>query len=521
MASTRQHNSTHKHNSYIPKRSFPNQRVNGDYLADGSGNKRLCPVCDEEVLIEAKVCPSCNTDLTLFAPEELSELPSDAEELKSQLLSDESKHVGDLLAVADEVDLAPLTSDDEYFNCPDCNARVPIDATSCPKCRIEFEFEEVFECPMCQEHIDVNVNKCPKCGAEFADEAPTEEKPKPKKPAEPAKPVSFADRMKQMKEQPEEKQAATQEKAAEKPLSFADRMRALKDDEGKPKVAASAAKPSAKPVSPGAKTSAARPMPEVKSPAKEDEYKELPKLIGVVKRLLVIAKESDIDVTKSKMLISQAVSASKKKDLENAISLIREGKSGLEKDLRTLIMGKHRTFSSAASLAKKGGKDTSAIERILDSIKKSVEADDYSTAVGECRRAEGMVEGLSGATAIAQAEIGVIERTIRDALALNVNVSKAQSLFEEVKKAAEKDDSDKVTELTREINENLMKILPRYIAKEMRDAKADLREIKMMNVDIGKPVDILKQANNSVQDGDYSAALHAIKDFKDFMEKMK
>ena len=43
----------------------------------------------------------------------------------------------------------------------------------------------------------------------------------------------------------------------------------------------------------------------------------------------------------------------------------------------------------------------------------------------------------------------------------------------------------------------------------------------MMNVDISKPVEILKIAKNSVIDGDYGSALHAIKDFKDFLQMVK
>lgn len=455
----------------------------------------------------------------MFAPEEISELPSDAEELKTTILSEDSEHVSDLLAVADGDVLASETPEDDAFDCPECGKKVPYDANSCPHCGVEFEIEEVFECPMCNELIDMSTTKCPKCGAEFAEEGEDV-------PAEipgPAEPMSFADRMKQMKDQPVDAPTAPRPKAPDqkidKPMSFADRMRALKDDGDAPRDKAAPAKPGKgeAPKRPLVKTGA-----DAKTPSKAASFEELPKLIGHVKRLLSLAKEADIDVTKSKALISQAVSASKKKDLDNAIKIIKEGKMVLEKDLRTLIMGKHRTFNSAVSLAKKGGKDTSSIERILSNIKKSVEANDYSTAMGEVRRAEGLVESLSGASAIiTQAEIGSIERTIRDALSMNVNVSKAQDLFEEMKKAVEKKDSDKVNELTREINESLMKILPRFIAKEMRDAKAELREIKMMNVDISKPVEILKQANNSVQDGDYSSALHAIKDFKDFIGKMK
>jgi hypothetical protein len=296
-------------------------------------------------------------------------------------------------------------------------------------------------------------------------------------------------------------------------------MKALKEDGNIDKAEM---KPDISPKKTPSKPATATPTkPKPMRQAKEEKYKELPKLIGDVKKLLSLAKESGIDITAHKALVSQAVSASKKKDLNTAIKLMVDGKTALEKDLRGIIMGKQRTFSSAVSLARKGGKDTTGIERVLDSIKKAVEADDYHTAMSEAKRAENVVESLSGATAITQVEIEVIERTIQDALALNVNVAKAQSLYEEAKIATANKDREKVSVLTKEINESLMKILPRYIAKEMREAKSDLRDIKMMNIDITKPVDILKKANNSVKDGDYSAALHSIKEFKEFVDKMQ
>lgn len=516
--------------------------LQGDSLAEGSETKgkKICPVCDEEVQQDAKVCPSCSTDLTLFSADEGDTLPSDAEEIKSSLISEDDEHIGDLLKAADEDILATEpaeTVDEDVFECPECSASVPMDATICPKCGVEFEVEEVFECPMCKTLVDINVDKCPNCGAEFEEQTELEEKPSVETPEpeiskpeeekpETKKPVSFTDRMKQIKEEsPGTTDAPPTKptmKISEKPMSFADRMRALKEEGEEEKPEIISAKPSSKEVERKTTevTPESKPTTTPKSP-KEEKYKDLPALIGEVKKLLVLAKESGIDVTKNKALVSQAVSASKKKDITTAIQLMKEGKTGLHNDLRGDVMGKYRTFASAVSLAKKGGKDTVGIERILESIKKAVEVNDYPTAMSEVKRAEGTVEGLSGASVITEVEIGEIEKTIQDAIALNVNVSKSQSLLEEVKKASANNDTEKVSELTKEINDNLIKILPRYIAKEMREAKADLRDIKMMNIDITEPVEILKKANNSVKDGDYSAALHAIKNFKDFINKIQ
>jgi hypothetical protein len=503
---------------------------------DAAG-KRQCPVCDEDVSMDATVCPSCSTDLTLFTPEEASELPTDAEELKSSILSEGDGHMSDLLKVADEDVLPSTTDSEEVFECPECGTQLPMDATSCVKCGVEFEVEEVFECPLCKTLIDINVEKCPSCNAEFAEESEGE-KEEPAKPqsftekvkegpptSEPAKPLSFAERMKDKtsespptvsEEKPKSFADRIKDKTSEqpetvtpeKPASFADRMKTLKGD---PPIGDSGEKP---------KEDASTVKTPTKSKAKDD-YKELPTLIGEVKKLLALAKEHQIDISKNKLLIAQAVSASKKKDLANAIKMIKQGKTGLEKDLRTSTMGKHRTLTTAASIAKKGGQNVVEIQRVLDNVKKSVDDSDFQAANSELKRVEDMVESLSGTTTITQVKIESISGIIEDALALGVNIAEAKDLYEKATKASEEGNALTVTTLTKEINDKLMKILPRYIANEMRRAKSDLREIKMMNVDISKPVDILKVANNAVKDGDYGSALHSIKEFKDFIEKIK
>ena len=92
--------------------------------------KRTCPVCDEEVSAQATVCPSCNTDLSLFAAEEMESAPKDAEALKSQILAGHNGHLSELLKAADGKSPEPETVD--TFECPECNGAVPADANTCP-----------------------------------------------------------------------------------------------------------------------------------------------------------------------------------------------------------------------------------------------------------------------------------------------------------------------------------------------------------------------------------------------------
>jgi len=55
----------------------------------------------------------------------------------------------------------------KMVECGECGAFIPEDATTCPKCGVEFE-KDMAKCSNCQAWIPVDVKRCPECGVEFA-----------------------------------------------------------------------------------------------------------------------------------------------------------------------------------------------------------------------------------------------------------------------------------------------------------------------------------------------------------------
>ena len=55
----------------------------------------------------------------------------------------------------------------KMVECGECGAFIPEDATSCPKCGVEFE-KDMAKCSNCQAWIPMDVKQCPECGVEFA-----------------------------------------------------------------------------------------------------------------------------------------------------------------------------------------------------------------------------------------------------------------------------------------------------------------------------------------------------------------
>src|SRR5438309_1545578 len=55
----------------------------------------------------------------------------------------------------------------KMVECGECGAFIPEDATTCPKCGVEFE-RDMAKCSNCQAWIPVDVKQCLECGVEFA-----------------------------------------------------------------------------------------------------------------------------------------------------------------------------------------------------------------------------------------------------------------------------------------------------------------------------------------------------------------
>jgi hypothetical protein len=278
-------------------------------------------------------------------------------------------------------------------------------------------------------------------------------------------------------------------------MSLSDRVRSLK--EGTP--AAAKAEPAA-----------------AHDDSAKEGFKELPKYIGEVKKLLVMANELKIDASASKALINKAVAAGKSRDLENAIKFVKDGKSGLERDIRSSILSKLRTLETALSIEKKSGRDVSRFENSVGEIRKSMDIADFQTACDTLKKVEEEMLRTT-TTNISQVELESVSCALVDAEYLQLNVSEARSLYDLAIQA--KDDPVKSSQCSKQATEVLNRILPSYIAGEMRKAKITLREIKMMNVDISTPVNLLKEANDHVLNGDYSAALGAVKKFREFVDR--
>jgi len=542
-------------------------------LADGAQVKgRLCPICDAQVPAGARNCPSCSTDLALFdVPTDSSDAKMENKDNVDKILLELEKGQGDkalegLKGIGSNGASKPAANSSgavvmAVFQCPECGADVPTTSNACPKCGVQFAGAQMYECPLCKTMMDATVTTCPGCGAVF--EA-VEEPPAAQPPAQPpvpqnaeaavAKPSVPEPRTTQPST--ESKPQATQPKAPEPaqeehaPMSFVERMKMLRaQKEGGP-APGQPARPATQPAARPQQAPAAQPQnpaqpsavqvhsapgsqpvrpPQGVAPAAArpiqptsggEAMRQLPAMVAKIKEDFALAKRLDVDVTAAKDLINRAVAAGRGRDLKAAVELVSQGESEVERVFTTHIAREIITLEKQAKEVHASGIDVAGIMAQVAKGRAASAERRWAGAVSALEQARDSLGSMATEYFAAQKGLSSIKLIIEDAAALRIDLGEGRTLYDDCLKATVRRDWDTAKMLSEQCGEHFNKILPAYIANEMRKAKTKLLEVKMMNVSISKPVGHLKEANNQIKDGDYGAALHSIRQFRDAMAEL-
>src|SRR6266581_5600094 len=288
---------------------------------------KVCPVCDSPIDADARVCPSCQTDLALFdlGGETTHETVNVAEkdgrsidEILASIMEGKEDHreifetlknvaretpeSADVDAAAKPRAVTEAAADlGEQFLCPVCETLVSADATVCPGCGAEFSEGEAteYECPVCKTSVPADADRCPSCGVRFAEDAQTAAAPmgkiRPPPVVETVRPEppmtrSFAG-------------PAATAKPARIPLqNRIDQLRRTRRESDR----------------------------RIPSGDRKLLYRELPKLVNEVKPLLVSAKRIGLEIDEGKRIINDAIQAGKGRDIERAVTLIADARRALD-----------------------------------------------------------------------------------------------------------------------------------------------------------------------------------------------
>ncbi len=363
-----------------------------------------------------------------------------------------------------------------------------ITATMCNGCGAQFEedveaaseVEEKFSCPVCSADVEASAARCPSCGVEFEEggaegmTAETEtqdaaEEDSSAGPAQPARDVSGA-----------------REGIATSRLK--QRIAALKD--------------------------MAVVAEDFSGVDQKTLYKELPRIVGEVKPLLLSAKRIGVGIEDSKQLINDAIAFGKKKEMAKAVRLVSEAKASLQTAFVRELTSQLEAICIEVEKAKSMGSQMGPIEEILESAVSLVEEGGYEDVGEKIAQARSEFSLRAGGYYKAKEAIESVKNLVEDSSILNVNLNEAKKAIVRARDALEKKKWDAAEAEAGKARSLVMEQLPKHLNKEMKQARNLLLDMKVKGGDLTKPIAFLKEASIYLKREEYADAVHYVKLFR-------
>lgn len=516
----------------------------------------FCPICDSKVDVDAKKCPECKADLSVFGVKiegeddvdvSLSEVGDSLEKLLGEIgKKDETKErelFDEIMAAVDTDEM----SDDEG-----AETGVEPETAAAPEEAAEAPVEEappaqgpiMFECPLCNTLVDETASACPGCGAIFATpeaEAPVEETTAEEVPAAEPEYAAAAETL--------VAETATFE---ESPAMEAEASEAVEEvppaepvEEERKKFKLGIKKKKEKPPPPPRPPAARKPSevemePEREEIKPEEEekkddktlHRELADCVAEVKPLLAGARRMGINVLEGRKRIDQAIAAGKKRDFISAIALVKESQKTIEDAIFQHVTDSISTTEMKIDALNKAGADTTELTESLSNVQNLLNdgefieaasraqevADNAENAVLKLKAALKKREHLETGKDVNEKMESLVE-LIKSGEEVNVNVKRTKALLTQARLSIKKNELDAAEQHLMEAREDFLRELPKNLTAIISSSKPVLYKAKMQGVDIRPSIKLLKQASTALKLNNYLDALEAIKRYQNEMNQ--
>ncbi len=412
--------------------------------------------------------------------------------------------------------MAEDTSMEEVFefDCPDCGTHIVGEVDHCPKCGIEFDFEEVeeFVCPRCGEVVG-EVGRCPNCGTEF--EIAIDEPDTPTDPDPIVAPLmmealeSEQDEPIQVEPELETEGIDPSVEALSEPgpsTEVNDTFIHLSDPLAEAKEGGDISE------APVPELKAKEPEPPPKSFAQVQE--EFPQLVDQIKDLLALANEHGIDSQGARTLIDRTVTAGRNKDLDQAIELAKQCMDSIKTAISNHLEGEALDLTRFAETSERLGKDPAVLLEHVSTIRALHESGDLGGALEYGREGRRVALELTGRYVEANDLCDRLEGLIQNVERFYVDVREPRELLNEAKDAGLRDDWDTMAILAQKGISQMQERLPSLLEEGLVNGKDLLLKLKMEGKNVSLPIKLLKEASVMNQSGDHEGALSSLVEFK-------
>jgi RNA polymerase subunit RPABC4/transcription elongation factor Spt4 len=462
------------------------------------------------------MCPSCQTDLTLFdvggSPEPTDVPVKDGrsiDEILASIMEGKEDHKeifetlknvaretpeSDDVLVETKATAATDTAKElgEQFLCPVCETLVAADATVCPSCGAEFSEGDAteYECPVCKASVPADADRCPSCGVRFAPEIP-----------------------------------ATAETAVR-----GGRAETVSFETVRPAAPSTGVVTERVPLGKAPRTPLQNRIDHLRRKRREAErripsgdrkllYRELPRLVNEVKPLLVSAKRIGLEIEDGKRLINDAIQAGKGRDIERAVALIADARRSLDIAFVDLIGSRIDTFIQETRAAKGEAGVQAATPKLSEAVGR-LEAGDYDVAWDQYQAALGTFHTQAKPFHEARKIIDDGDRLARDVRAMGVDLRDAEKLLRQARESLERRDVGGALRLGKQARDRMKRDVPAFVQEEMRKARNELLDLKVQGNDAAKPIGILKEASAHVKKEEWGDALRQIREFQKAIKRL-
>jgi hypothetical protein len=409
----------------------------------------------------------------------------------------------------------------------------------------------MFECPLCNTLVNEDAKSCPGCGAIFAeDEGEAQAAGGEMETSGAAESTGYAEEQVTYEEAPSEVEPAQEETTSE--AYYEETPAQVEYSEAEPQVSeerAVEASPEREKrrfklgkkrkqrdrMEEEAQATVSMAEGEAAQAPRRDErslHKELTSCVSEVKPLLAAARQFEINVFEGRKLIDRAITAGKKRDFEQAISLVKESKRTIENVINQHILDSIQTTQVKINALSKAGGDVGGLEEYIGKVKILVEQGKFVEAIKLARNAADETEKavMKLKSALKRKEQTEKGKDVSDMLKslieliksgeqVKVNVKGAKALLTQARVAIKKNELGRAEELLTDAKDDFLRELPKQLADIISNSKPVLYKAKMQGVDIRPSIKLLKEASTALKLNNYLDALEAIKQYKSEMSQ--